>query len=215
MDNAAPTDGSVRRAPFSDRRAATFSRGHSADTPALREPPGSGDASSPVWRQSWSLPAWGTAGRIPPEGRSSVSIVRASNQPAFSKLPRAALLTIGLATLINLGLFFVFTAAGLITESVLIPSPSGARPLIAFDVVIATVLGMLVAVLVFAAIIRFRGARAERTWQVVAVIVLVLSFFAPITSIPGAPLRYALALLPMHIVAGVLAIWVLPALTRE
>src|SRR5438128_10153682 len=33
-NNAASTDGSVRRAPVSDRRAATFSRGHSADTPA-------------------------------------------------------------------------------------------------------------------------------------------------------------------------------------
>ncbi len=144
-----------------------------------------------------------------------MSIVRASNQPALSKLPRAALLTIGLATLINLGLFFVFTAAGLITESVLIPSPSGTRPLIAVDVVTATVLWMLVAVLVFAAIIRFRGARVERTWQVVAAIVLVLSFSAPITGIPGAPLRYVLALVAMHIVAGVLAIWMLPALTRE
>ena len=143
-----------------------------------------------------------------------MSTVRASNQPAFSKLPRAALLTIGLATLINLGLFFVFTAAGLITESVLIQSPSGTRPLIAFDVVTATVLGMLVAVLVFAAISRFRGARAERTWQVVAAVVLVLSFSAPFT-IPGAPVTYVLALLLMHIVAGVLAIWMLPALTRE
>jgi len=76
-------------------------------------------------------------------------------------------------------------------------------------VVTATVLGMLVAVLV-----SFRGARAERTWQVVAAIVLVLSFSAPFT-IPGAPVRYVLALLLMHIVAGVLAIWMLPALTRE
>jgi hypothetical protein len=119
-----------------------------------RESPGSCDASSPAWWQWWLLPAWGTAGRIPTDGRSSVSIVRASNQLALSKLPRAAVLTIGLATLINLGLFFVFTAAGLITESVLIPSPSGTRPVIAVDVVTATVLFMLVGVLVFAAIIR-------------------------------------------------------------
>ena len=139
---------------------------------------------------------------------------RASNRLALSKLPRAALLTIGLATLINLGLFFVFTAAGLITESVLIPSPSGTAPLIAFVVVTVTVLQMLVGVLVFAAIIRFRGAHAERTWQVVAAIVLVLSFSAPFT-IPGAPLGYVLALVAMHVVAGVLAIWMLPALTRE
>jgi hypothetical protein len=139
---------------------------------------------------------------------------RASNRLALSKLPRAALLTIGLATLINLGLFFVFTAAGLITETVLIPSPSGTAPLIAFVVVTVTVLQMLVGVLVFAAIIRFRGAHAERTWRVVAAILLVLSFAAPIT-IPGAPLGYVLALVAMHVVAGVLAIWMLPALTRE
>ena len=140
---------------------------------------------------------------------------RASNRLALSKLPRAALLTIGLATLINLGLFIVFTAAGLITESVLIPSSSDSQPLTAFAVVTTTVLLMLVGVLVFAAIIRFRGAHAERTWQVVAAILLVLSFAAPITVIPGAPLGYVLALVAMHVVAGVLAIWMLPTLTRE
>src|SRR6266851_8907434 len=48
MDNAASTNGSVRRAPVSDRRAATFSRGHSADTPAY---PGS------FWRSSCRPPS--------------------------------------------------------------------------------------------------------------------------------------------------------------
>jgi len=48
MDNAASTDGPVRRAPVSDRRAATFSRGHSADTPVY---PGSS------WRSSCRPPS--------------------------------------------------------------------------------------------------------------------------------------------------------------
>ena len=70
-------------------------------------------------------------------------------------------------------------------------------------------------VLVLAAIIRFRPSNAERTWRIVAGIVLVLSFATPFSGIPGAPLGYLLALEAMHIVAGALAIWMLPTLARE
>jgi heme A synthase len=112
-------------------------------------------------------------------------------------------------------LFFFFSAIGLLTPSVEIQTLAGAQPLMATLVAIMTVLQMLVAALVLGAIIRFRSSNAERVWQIVAGLVLVLSFVLPFAGIPGAPLGYSLALEAMHIAAGALAIWMLPALARE
>jgi hypothetical protein len=134
---------------------------------------------------------------------------------AVSKVPRAALLTMALATLLNIGLFFVFSAIGLITPSVEIPTFVGAQPLTPVMVATNTVIQMLVGVVVLAAIIRFRPSNAERSWQIVAALALVLSFAMPFTGIPGVPLEYGLALDAMHVVGGVLSIWMLPTFARE
>jgi hypothetical protein len=145
----------------------------------------------------------------------SAASAAAPHRLAVSKLPLAASLAIGLATLINVALFFVFSRVGLITPSVEIPSVVGPQPMTAIVVATMTVLQMLIGVVILAAIIRWRPSSAVRTWQIVAAVVLVLSFATPATGIPGAPLGYVLALEAMHIVAGVLAIWLLPALARQ
>jgi hypothetical protein len=132
---------------------------------------------------------------------------------AISKLPLAALLTIGLATLLNVGLFLVFSALGPITPAVEIPTFGGPQPLNTVMVASMTVLQMLLGALVLAAIIRLRPSNAERTWQFVAGLVLLLSLAMPFMGIPGVSLGYGLALDAMHVVAGMLAIWMLPALT--
>jgi Family of unknown function (DUF6069) len=134
---------------------------------------------------------------------------------AITRLPLAALLTIGLATLLNSGLFYVFSALGLITSIVDIPTFAGPQPLNAVMVASMTVLEMLLGTAVLALIIRFRPSNAQRTWQFVAGLVLVLSFVMPFTGIPGVPLVYGLALDAMHVVAGILAIWMLPALAAR
>jgi Family of unknown function (DUF6069) len=134
---------------------------------------------------------------------------------AISRLPLAALLTTGLATLLNSGLFYVFSALGVITSIVDIPTFAGPQPLNAVMVASMTVLEMLLGTAVLALIIRFRPSNAQRTWQFVAGLVLVLSFVMPFTGIPGAPVVYGLALDAMHVVAGFLAIWMLPALAAR
>jgi hypothetical protein len=133
----------------------------------------------------------------------------------ISRLPLAVLLTIGLATLLNIGLFYAFSALGFITASVDIPTVAGPQPLTAIMVATMTVLEMLLGTAVLALIIRFRPSSALRTWQLVAGVVLVLSFVMPFTGIPGVPLVYGLALDAMHLVAGILAIWLLPALAAR
>jgi hypothetical protein len=134
---------------------------------------------------------------------------------ALGKLPLAALLTIGLGVILNVALFYLFSAVGLINDSVLVPGLPGPQPLTVTPVAISTALEMLLGVAVLAAIIRFRPANAERTWQIVAGVVLLLTFGFPFAGIPGAPLGYLLALEAMHVVAGGLSIWMLPALARR
>ena len=133
----------------------------------------------------------------------------------LGRLPLAALLTIALATLVNVALFFLFSAVGVITRAVEISTFAGPQPLDPLMVVSMTVMQMLLGTLVLAGIIRFRPTKAERTWQIVAAVVLVLSFAIPFATIAGAPVSYDLALDAMHVVTGALAIWLLPALARR
>jgi Family of unknown function (DUF6069) len=77
-----------------------------------------------------------------------------------------------------------------------------------------TLVQMLVGLAVLAAIVRLWPARAARIWQIVAGVVLVLSLWM-LFSIPGAPLAFSIALDAMHVVAGALAMWMLPVLARE
>jgi hypothetical protein len=133
---------------------------------------------------------------------------------ALARLPLAGLLTIAVAAVLNVGLFFVFSAVGVLTDAVLIQTFVGPQPLTAAVVASNTVIQMLIGVAVLAAIARVWPARAERIWQIVASVVLVLSFWMPFAGIPGAPVAYSLALDAMHVVAAALAIWLLPSLAR-
>jgi hypothetical protein len=151
---------------------------------------------------------------------TSPSVAFAASAPesagrlSLARLPLAGLATIAVAAVLNVGLFFVFWSVGVISESVRIPTFDGPQALSAGMVAANTLLQMLIGLIVLAAIVRFWPARAERIWQIAAGVALVVSFSMPFT-IPGAPPAYSLALDAMHVVAGGLAIWLLPALARE
>jgi hypothetical protein len=81
-----------------------------------------------------------------------------------------------------------------------------------------TVVGVLGAVIAFAIVGRL-ARRPVRTFQIVAVVALVLSFLPDIglfaTGAPGATLPAVLVLMLMHIVAAVVAVGVLTRLAVE
>ena len=88
-------------------------------------------------------------------------------------------------------------------------------------VVISTVIQVGLGVIVFALIARF-ARRPIRTFTIVAIAALLLSFLNPIFAtmgmIPGVPpigVDTMLTLMVMHIVAGVITIGLLTTLTRE
>ena len=131
------------------------------------------------------------------------------------RLPQAAAVTIGLATVLNVALFLAASAAALVTPALVAQTPGGPEPLTVVHVAMSTVMQMLAGTLVLAGIVRFRPHDAGRLWPAVAGAALVLSFAMPLTGLPGASLGAILTIEALHVVAGALAILLLPRLARE
>lgn len=81
-----------------------------------------------------------------------------------------------------------------------------------------TVVGLLGAILAFAIIGRV-SKRPVRTFQIVSVVVLILSFLPDIglfaTGAPGATLPAVVVLMLMHVVAAAIVVWVLTRFAVE
>jgi hypothetical protein len=91
--------------------------------------------------------------------------------------------------------------------------PAGFSPLQAISVLSLTIVGVITAVLVFAAICRF-SARPVRLFTIVASVALVISWAAPLAayfanSFPGTNASRIVGLMSLHAIAGVVTIAVL------
>lgn len=118
-------------------------------------------------------------------------------KPSFKKAITAALLAGVTAALINAVLFFIFKAAGLIDNDVLIPQNN--QPLGALPVLLSSLIPSLLAGLVWYLFERYTN-NGFRYFSILAIVLLVLSFANPFLGIPGIPVAMALALNCMHIV---------------
>lgn len=115
------------------------------------------------------------------------------------RLPLAAILAALGAAVVNAVIYVAASSAGFIRDSVPVPGPGGEQPLTAATVVIVSVVGVVGAAIVFAAISRM-ARRPVRTFRIVATAVLVLSLATPLT-IAGAPAAMVATLMLMHVVA--------------
>ena len=109
-------------------------------------------------------------------------------------------------------LFLAAQAAGLITDAVILESPTGPMPMNVGAPIMFSVFGLLVGAALLAVLVRF-SSRPLRTYRIVGIAFLVVYAFFPLT-IPGAPLGYILALEALHLVAGAVALVWLPRLIR-
>lgn len=133
-----------------------------------------------------------------------------SERISYRKLLVATLVAAVVAAAGSAVLYLIGAAAGLLTPDVILPSGG---PMSVVEPIFSSVVGTVGAAIALAIIARF-ARRPIRTFRIVAVIVLVLSFAMPL-GIAGAPLTYLAVLALMHVwVAGVAAT-VLPALARE
>jgi uncharacterized protein DUF6069 len=139
---------------------------------------------------------------------------RAGNERiAWGRLPWVALLAALLAAVTNALVYVVASGLGTISQSVLLPSPSGESPLTVGLVVTTSVIGTVGAALVFA-IIGLLARRPTRLFRIVATVALVLSFLPPAT-VPGVPPSMKLSLALMHVVAWAASVGLLTTLARQ
>ena len=130
---------------------------------------------------------------------------------AWSRLLWVAPLTALAAAAANVLVYLVATAMRAIPSDFVIPGPG--TPLTLGMVVGSTVVPALVAGIVLGLLERFTK-RPVRNFVVLSGVLLVLSFVTPLT-IPGAPFSMVVAMELMHVVAAVVIVVGLTALTRR
>jgi hypothetical protein len=130
-------------------------------------------------------------------------------QVAFKRLLWAGPLAAISAAVANAVVYFVAFALGAMPRDFVV---QGSGPITLAPVVFSSLIGAAGATLVFA-VLALLTRRPIRTFRVVAVVVLVLSFATPLT-IPGAALPMILTLELMHVVAAVVIVGILTTLAR-
>jgi hypothetical protein len=127
------------------------------------------------------------------------------NKPAFSTIAGAGLKAILVAVLVNLALFFLFSALGVLDPSVLLPQTN--QPLTALPVALASFGPLVLGTLFFWLLTRFTR-NAVLIFTGVAVVLGLLSLGGPLT-MTTLPTSFRLALCVMHLVPVVSLIWFL------
>ncbi|MEI6898871.1 MAG: DUF6069 family protein, partial [Bacteroidota bacterium] len=102
----------------------------------------------------------------------------------------------GASVVINTILFFVYHAAGIINDKILV-QPN--QPMTVVPVILSSLIPSLLGACVFFLFEKFSN-NGFKIFSIVAVILLVLSFGNPFFGIPDVPVTYGIALDSMHIV---------------
>jgi hypothetical protein len=129
---------------------------------------------------------------------------------ALGRLWWASLLAGLAATVANVVVYLIASAAGAIPQTVLIPTPGGPMPITVVPVILNSFVPAIVAGAFLALLNRFTR-RPIRIFRIVSVVLLLLSFANPFT-IPGAPIVMIVALNLMHVVAAAIIVGVLTTL---
>lgn len=129
----------------------------------------------------------------------------------WRRLPWIGAIVIAASAAANAVVFFVESALGIMTPSVIVPATNA--PITVGTVIGSTAGQVLAGVIVFALLARFTQ-RPISLFRIIGIVALLLSFAMPF-SISTAPLSFKLGLIVMHIVAGVITIVLLTTLPRR
>ncbi len=112
------------------------------------------------------------------------------------------------AIVVNVIVFFIADVAGAFPDDFRFEAPGGGETTMGLgNVMFSTISYLVIGGVVFAIISRL-SSRPVRTFLIVAAVALILSFITPFT-IPDAPGGMVAALLVMHVLTAVVAVWVM------
>ncbi|MBY0424057.1 MAG: hypothetical protein K2Q22_00340 [Cytophagales bacterium] len=120
------------------------------------------------------------------------------NKLTFKQSITAGAIAAGASVVINSILFFVFHAAGVISDTVFV-QPN--QPLTVVPVIISSILPTLIGATVFFLIEKYTN-NAFKIFQIVAIVLVVLSFSSPFMAVQGMPIAYGIVLNVMHVVVA-------------
>lgn len=128
-------------------------------------------------------------------------------KPTLGAVWKAGALAAVVSAVVNTILFYGGAAFGAFPTDIIVPN-SG-RPLTVVPVIAASVIGALGGTIVYAILSRFmQRSTTHRVFMIIALVVLLLSFFMPF-SIPGAPAAMLALLEIMHVVVAAATVYFL------
>ncbi|MFN7119783.1 MAG: DUF6069 family protein [Saprospiraceae bacterium] len=114
---------------------------------------------------------------------------------------------IGIAVVINVILLLIFNATNIIPKDFIVPQAN--QPITILPVIMATIIPLSIATLLYALLARFTK-NPNRIFWIIAIGMLIFTLYPPFT-IPNVPLSMAIGLNVMHVVAALSIAW---SLTR-
>jgi hypothetical protein len=103
------------------------------------------------------------------------------------------------AAIINVLLFLLFRAAGVLTDTIEIQP---GQPLSAAPVLISSIMPSIIGSIVFFIIEKFSN-NGHKIFSILTLVLVLLSFMNPFLMIPNVPVLYGIILNVMHVVVGV------------
>lgn len=117
------------------------------------------------------------------------------NKVTFGSAVKAGLFAGLTATAINVILFFIFHAAGIISDTIFIQP---GQPMTVVPIIISSLLPAIVASMVFFLFEKFTK-NGYRIFMIVSIVLMLVTFINPFVGIPGVTTGYAIALDVMHV----------------
>ncbi len=113
---------------------------------------------------------------------------------SFKQIIIAGAKAAAVAALINTILFFIFRAAGFITDSILVEN----KVLTVTPIIISSIVPSLIGACIFFLFEKFSN-NGFKIFSIIAIVLLILSFANPFFGIPNVTIAYGIALDIMHV----------------
>lgn len=117
---------------------------------------------------------------------------------SFKQIITAGAIAAGVSVVINAILFFIFKAAGVITDDIFI-QPN--QPLTIVPIIISSILPTLVGACIFFLFEKY-SKNGFKVFSIIALVLMILSFVNPFMGIPNITVAYGIVLNVMHVVVA-------------